>query len=119
MSYLDRRKRRFRKYDEQEGCCHYCTGAMLLVHLVEGSQPPALATLEHIRQKARGGTYADANTKVACAACNTFRPDGMEAQEYRVLRQRMLLLWPACTHPTRPIRQMLARHSRINQGIAA
>jgi hypothetical protein len=24
---------------------------MLLVHLVEGSQPPALATLEHIRQQ--------------------------------------------------------------------
>lgn len=119
MSYVDRRKRRVRKYQEQEGCCHYCTGTMLLVHLVEGPQPPALATLEHIRQRARGGTYADANTKVACAACNTFRPDGMEADEYALLRRRLLPMWEACTYPPRPVRQLLARLARQFQGLAA
>lgn len=119
MSYIDRRKRRVRKYQEQDGACHYCSGGMLLVHLVEGSQPPALVTLEHLRQRARGGTYSCDNTKAACAACNTFRPDGMEPEEYRVLRQRLLPIWPACTHPPRPIRRLLARHARINQGLAA
>jgi hypothetical protein len=119
VSYVDRRKRRARKYDEQDGACFYCDGEMLLVHLVEGSQPPALATLEHIKQRAKGGTYECENTKAACAACNTFRPDGMTSEDYRALRQRLIVVWPACTHPTRPIRRLLAQHARINQGIAA
>lgn len=119
MSYVHRRLRRIRKFQEQGGCCVYCTGEMLLVHLVEGSQPPALATLEHLKQRADGGTYDDENTKAACASCNTFRPHGMGTGEYARLRRKLLTLWPACTHPVRAIRQLLAKHSRICQGLAA
>lgn len=111
MSYAARRQRRVKKFGEQEGCCLYCGGEMILEPYTVPPQP-ALATLEHLIQKADGGTYADHNTKVACYACNTFRPDGMAADAYRHLRQRLLLLWPACSEPFKAIRRMLARYAR-------
>ena len=111
MSYEARRQRRIKKFGEQGGFCLYCDGEMILApHSVP--PPAALATLEHLIQKADGGTYADHNTKVACYACNTFRPDGMAAEAYRRLRQQLLMLWPACTEPFKAIRRMLARYSR-------
>lgn len=118
-----RRKRRMQKYDEQDGLCHYCTGDMILACIVEGQQPPALATLEHIHQKAAGGTYADHNTKAACSSCNVSRPDGMTSEAYLLLRRRLLPIWLACTQPDAPIRRMLGRYSRQTpyyaEGIAA
>lgn len=125
MSLSRRQRRRIHKFHEQDGACCYCAGEMTLVQFAQGISPSAsTATLEHIHQRADGGTYEDENTKVACASCNESRPDGVTSEDYLILRRRLMTMWPACSWPLRPIRQLLAKIARkaraaLNEKIAA
>lgn len=102
-----RQKRRREKFDAQKGLCCYCDGAMRLISMVGGYQPPDMITLEHLLQKTDGGTYAAENTRGACAACNVSRPNGLSSDDYLALRRDLLVLWPPCTHPDRAVRRRL------------
>lgn len=102
-----RQKRRREKFDAQDGQCGYCQGAMRLMAMEGGYQPPDMITLEHLKQKAEGGTYAHANTLGACVACNVSRPNGLASDDYRVLRRDLLPIWPPCTYPDRAVRRRL------------
>lgn len=91
-----RRQRRERQYLQQGGQCWYCSGAMAL-KVAEGAQPPFMATLEHLIQRAHKGTYGDDNTRAVCSGCNNSRPNGISAARFKHIRQAWLPFWRACT----------------------
>lgn len=106
-----RQQRRRELHAAQGGLCHYCEGAMRLIALEGGYQPPDMITLEHLKQKSDGGTYAAENTRGACVACNVSRPNGLSSEDYLALRRDLLDIWPPCTHPDRAVRRRLQRAS--------
>lgn len=97
-----------RKHGEQEGCCCYCDGAMLLAFVAAGQAPLNLATFEHLLQRADGGNLTSENTKLACLACNRARPVRMLPALYRRVRIGLLNVWPACTTPGRAVQHALS-----------
>lgn len=109
MSREARRKRRAALFQKQGGRCYYCTGEMRLLAVCGGQQPPDMATLEHIRQRVEGGTYGSDNTKAACASCNVMRPNGMDSDDYKALRQKLLPEWAPCSPPSGNIRRRVQR----------
>lgn len=83
-----------------------------------------MVTLEHIVQRAEGGTYDEKNCKAACAGCNVARPNGMPTEEYLVLRRDLLPIWPACSAITAEARKLVQKRApqtlyRIAHGVAA
>lgn len=54
----------------QDWLCYWCKRP---VHETCDQHDPARATLDHLRAKSLGGTYALSNLVVACPACNLAR----------------------------------------------
>lgn len=91
-----------RLWDEQHGCCYYCSGETFLVGsgeakssvkarfgIPEGRGSGTLlrrrrATLEHLRKKADGGTLANTNIVMACMGCNVRRGD-LTVEQFKAL----------------------------------
>ncbi len=124
MTRSARRSRRLRLFNQQDGLCHYCAGEMRLLEVGGGPQLPEMATLEHIKQRAEGGTYDESNCKAACAACNVARPNGMAHDLYFELRRQLLAIWPPCTSIPAQARKLIQRQApqalyRIAHGAAA
>lgn len=103
-------RRRF-LFEEQSGVCCYCTGQMQLTTHNLGYQPSDMITLEHVVQKADGGTYDLKNCKGACKSCNVSRPNGMSSADYHALRLELLDQWAPCTEPCRNVLKKLRRAS--------
>lgn len=59
-------------WDKQKGRCCYC-GIQMRKPKKNASQCPNLATIEHIRRRADGGTNELRNKALACYRCNTER----------------------------------------------
>jgi hypothetical protein len=110
-----------RLWDEQHGCCYYCSGETYCVGngepkaalkarfgISEGRGSGTLlrgrrATLEHLKKKADGGTLANSNIVMACLGCNTRRGD-LPVDQFKALVAEVVArgihwtLHPA-THP--------------------
>lgn len=106
-----RQERRRYLFNHQDGICCYCTGQMQLTTKNLGHQPPDMITLEHVIQKAEGGTYDLKNCKGACKSCNVSRPNGLPSENYHALRLQLLDVWPPCTEPCRNVLKKLRRAS--------
>lgn len=125
MSRAARRARRAKLFRDQDERCHYCRGQMRLVNWPESQfQPADMITLEHVVQRADGGTYGDDNTVGACAGCNVARPNGMDSDVYLRLRVELLSVWPACSPITAQARKVVQKAApqsiyRIAHGAAA
>jgi 5-methylcytosine-specific restriction endonuclease McrA len=50
--------------------CHYCGITLIFGRFKAGKRPKNLATLEHLKPIARGGTHTWDNCRLACWACN-------------------------------------------------
>lgn len=106
-----RQARRRHLFEVQKGVCCYCTGRMQLTTENIGHQPPDMITLEHVIQKAEGGTYEPKNCKGACKSCNVSRPNGLASDAFHAMRLELLEVWPPCTEPSRNVLKKLRRAS--------
>lgn len=111
------KRRRLEMFTERGGRCCYCDGATWLVHLEPKAKARqrlgivnakhaakmlryAMATFEHIKRVADGGTGAAHNGMLACSFCNVLRGD----TEIRAHRTDMQALVAAGLHPVnRPL----------------
>lgn len=105
-----RRRLRIKLHTRQNGRCCYCQGPTLS----EAFNPPVpwMGTIEHLHQKAKGGSDAEANLRLACQGCNVARPKGMDPIRYAVLRLLLLPAWPVCSHAPPHIHKTLSALAR-------
>jgi len=93
MTYLDR----MRLYDKTLGRdhkCHYCKRLLLSYKADMSLEDMALcATKDHIIPKALGGTNADDNYVVACAACNRLKAH-IPYNVFKVFADMVLIPFP-------------------------
>jgi hypothetical protein len=97
----------------QEWRCYYCDGGMLWVEPDPLGRPgPNVATFEHLKKRAHGGSHDIDNGAAACSACNNARRD-FEPEEWRTLRRQLLPIWPACTAQPHNIKRVLTYLDRV------
>lgn len=65
-SIRERRRKRIKCYDRQDGKCYYCKRQLNLIN----PKSKTYATIEHIKERRQGGTWALKNLAVACKRCN-------------------------------------------------
>lgn len=81
---MNKRKKKLRVRDG-DLCC-YCETPMLFYVVAKGPLASQMATVEHVKRRADGGTNDLENLKLACMDCNTRR--GTLSYEYwRFLRK--------------------------------
>ncbi|HEY6029952.1 MAG TPA: HNH endonuclease [Gaiellaceae bacterium] len=133
MSSARTKRQLARAFDAQRGACCYCDGACWLSQRehrekarkrlgipagVVGATKmlrAALATREHLKRRADGGTDAD-NLAMACQACNVRRGDS----EPDVHRIDMQVLVAAGLHPTnRPPHAVADPKDHLKRGLKA
>lgn len=64
-----------RMFDRQQGKCWICGDVMLLV---SANENPLAATFDHIKPVSLGGTWDEANLKLAHQICNSRRGNGKQ-----------------------------------------
>ena len=81
--YASKRAKRIRRLSgEQNHRCAYCSRVTWFPE-DDGPKPKNLrATLEHVLEKCKGGTYGWLNTVMACHKCNNKRSNHMSAQQF-------------------------------------
>lgn len=87
-------------YSDQKGLCCYCEVLMFhkdrdySAHVPAGSRrtPKRLATREHLKRKAEGGTNDPGNIRLACYDCNVGRGE-TDWMTYKSLKMKEIKPW--------------------------
>lgn len=71
---IKRHKMRRKLWDRQGGKCHWCKRPMIWSKRKDDArQSPELATFEHLKERALGGSNHFSNLALACYRCNNER----------------------------------------------
>lgn len=73
MNSKDKRHLLVLLFEHQEGRCCYCSRYVILTFHKGLQKRPEAATIEHLRQRSKGGKDRPGNLAMACRRCNDER----------------------------------------------